>query len=462
MVFVLNKNKTPLNPCHPAKARWLLNKGYAVVHKREPFTIRLKQLIVDPETKDYILKFDPGAKTTGIAIVEDAKVEAKVVFLGELEHRAEVIKSNLDDRRSLRRSRRNRKTRYRKPRFLNRTRKEGWLPPSVQSNVDNIETMTDRLQKLCPIKAISLETVRFDTQLMDKPDISGIEYQQGTLFGNEVREYLLYTSNHTCQYCKGESQDVILEVEHMVSRNNGGTDRVSNLTIACRTCNQEKASRNLEDWFESLKGSYKKIDQIRIKHIENILSKGRPGFYRDAARVNTSRKSTYQMLSRKTEHLEVSSGGRTKFNRSKMDLEKTHYYDALCVGEIPESFDIPKDLKVQKISACGRGSHSRTLLDKYGFPRAYKPRQKYHHGYKSGDLVKANVPKGKKKGTYYGIVSCRTSGYFNIKTKHGTVQGINYKYCELVQKADGYNYSSFSPITSFPLTTECHEYPGGC
>jgi hypothetical protein len=128
MVFVLNKDKTPLTPCHPAKARWLLNQGFAVVHRRFPFAIRLKEQIQNPEIKEYVLKFDPGAKTTGVAIVEKTNQNAQVVLLAEIHHRTD-IKAKLDARKAMRRTRRNRKTRYRAPRFDNRTRKEEWLLP---------------------------------------------------------------------------------------------------------------------------------------------------------------------------------------------------------------------------------------------------------------------------------------------------------------------------------------------
>ena len=251
MVFVLNKDKMPLNPCHPAKARWLLKHGYAVLHKKFPFVIRLKLQVVNSATNEYVLKIDPGSKTTGIAVVEKEGTTPKVVFLAELSHRTD-IKAKLDARRAMRRNRRNRKTRYRQVRFLNRTKPSGWLPPSVQSIVDNVESWTKRLKRYCPITKIAVETVRFDTQLMENPDISGVEYQQGTLWGYEVREYLLYKYGHQCQYCHGESGDKVLEVEHKKSRANGGSSRIKNLILACHTCNQDKGKLTLDnDTFEN-------------------------------------------------------------------------------------------------------------------------------------------------------------------------------------------------------------------
>ncbi|MEQ9001188.1 MAG: RNA-guided endonuclease IscB, partial [Coleofasciculus sp. B1-GNL1-01] len=175
-VFVLDKKLKPLDPCHPARARELLNKGRAKVFKRYPFTIVLQDRVIeDSVTHFHRIKIDPGSKTTGISVVQEET--GRVTNALEISHRGQQIKDALDSRSSLRRGRRNRKTRYRKPRFLNRTRKEGWLPPSIESRIANIETWVRRIRKLCPITAISQELVRFDLQHKQNPEISGIEYQ---------------------------------------------------------------------------------------------------------------------------------------------------------------------------------------------------------------------------------------------------------------------------------------------
>src|SRR5690606_2268519 len=160
MVFVLNKNKEPLSPCHPAKTRKLLKEGKAVIHKRYPFTIRLKELKeTDKENKDeYRLKIDYGSRYTGLAILKNNK---DVVWLAQIEHRTD-IKKKLDNRRAYRRRRRSKNLRYRQPRFDNRKRKKGWIPPSLQSRVDNIESWVNKLVKLCPLTHISYENIKFD------------------------------------------------------------------------------------------------------------------------------------------------------------------------------------------------------------------------------------------------------------------------------------------------------------
>src|SRR6185437_4690049 len=110
-------------------------------------------------------------KTTGLALVNDASGE--VVWAAELTHRGQQVRKRLTDRHAVRRSRRQRKTRYRPARWQNRRRKPGWLPPSLESRIANISTWVARLRRLCPVGALSQELVKFDTQLMEHPEISG-------------------------------------------------------------------------------------------------------------------------------------------------------------------------------------------------------------------------------------------------------------------------------------------------
>ena len=172
-VFVLDTDKRPLTPCHQASARVLLNRGKAAVFRRYPFTIILKRKI-DSDPQPLRLKIDPGSKVTGMAIVDDGSGE--VVFAAEISHRGKNIKASLESRRALRRGRRSRKTRYRPPRFLNRTRPKGWLAPSIVSRVHNVMTWVRKLARTCPIGSISMESAKFDTQKMENPEISGAEY----------------------------------------------------------------------------------------------------------------------------------------------------------------------------------------------------------------------------------------------------------------------------------------------
>jgi 5-methylcytosine-specific restriction endonuclease McrA len=233
LIFVLDTNKQSLSPCHPAVARKLLKQGKASIFKKYPFTIILKKQKQNDGKQEYRLKIDYGSKHTGLAILN----KDNVLWLGQIENRTN-IKKNLDDRRGFRCRRRNKNLRYRQPRFLNRKREEGWIPPSLESRVQNIQTWVNRLRKLIPLTNISYENCKFDSQLINNSNISGIEYQQGTLYGYEVREYLLEKFNRACIYCS--QINVPLEIEHIVPKSRGGSNRIDNLGIACHECNQRE------------------------------------------------------------------------------------------------------------------------------------------------------------------------------------------------------------------------------
>jgi len=231
---------------HPQEAAHALHtvEGKAAVFRRQPFTIILNYDVA-PSPVRVEFKADPGSRTTGLALVaEFAKRGRTVIFAANLHHRGQAIRANLESRRSRRRGRRGRKTRYRKARFLNRVRPAGWLPPSVQSRVDNVAVWYGRLNKLSPLSSAAVETVRFDMQALVNPEISGIEYQQGELAGYELREFLLEKWGRRCAYCGKEN--VPLEIEHIHPKSRGGSDRVSNLTLACRRCNEAKGNRPVE------------------------------------------------------------------------------------------------------------------------------------------------------------------------------------------------------------------------
>jgi 5-methylcytosine-specific restriction endonuclease McrA len=424
-VFVLDTNKQPLNPVHPGRARMLLSQGKAAVFRRYPFTVILKQEVLNPKIEPLRVKIDPGAKTTGLALINDNTGE--VVWVAELQHRGLQIRDALTSRRQLRRSRRNRKTRYRKPRFLNRTRPQGWLPPSLNSRVANILTWVKRLSSLSQITAISQELVRFDTQQMQDAEISGVGYQQGTLFCYEVREFLLEKWNRTCAYCGAKNTPV--EIEHIQPRSKGGSNRVGNLCLACVPCNQKKGSQDIKDFLIGKPDLLKRI----------LAQAKRP--LADTAAVNATRWNLYENLQKTGLPVEVGTGGRTKYNRTIRGLEKTHYWDAVCVGASTPEQLITSGVKPLLIAAKGHGTRQQCRTDKFGFPVRYCSRTKFHKGFQTGDIVKAVVTSGKKIGTYLGRVATRATGSFNISTLDGLVQGISHKYCTHIHKKDGYSYA---------------------
>jgi 5-methylcytosine-specific restriction endonuclease McrA len=264
-VFVLSKNKKPLMPCSEKRARILLSKKQAVVHQFYPFTIRLKKE-TGCDRQPVQIKLDPGSRFTGVALVIDLPTLMRTLCLFELQHRGYQISEALTQRRAFRRRRRN-QLRHRPARFNNRTRKAGWLPPSIQHRIDTTLALVNKLTHRCPVDLIAFERVKFDMQKMTNPDISGVEYQQGTLFQYEVREYLLALHQHTCAYCGGESKDPVLEVEHKHPQAQGGTNSIRNHVIACRTCNQHKGNRTLSAWLAGLKNT--PLDKTRKEKVKN-------------------------------------------------------------------------------------------------------------------------------------------------------------------------------------------------
>ena len=422
-VFVLGKHGNPLMPCHPAQARKLLSSGRARIHRLVPFVIRLVHR-EDGQVQPVRLKFDPGSKVTGIALVREVGKIQYVLYLAELEHRGATIRKHMIQRAMFRRRRRTANLRYREPRFDNRTRPKGWLPPSLKSRVDNVMAWVSRFRRWCPVSSISVERVRFDMQIMENPAISGVEYQQGVLQGYEVREYLLEKWGRECAYCGDEN--VPLQVEHILAKARGGTNRISNLTLACRECNEKKGTRLIKEFLSS-----------KPQRLAAILIKAKAPL-KDAAAVNATRNALFFSLWNTGLPVEASSGGRTKYNRSRLGIPKTHALDAACVGEVEEVHGWQQP--VQGIKATGRGSYKRTNLDQYGFLRSRLPRGKMVYGFQTGDLVKAVVSSGKKAGTHLGRVAVRTSGSFNIKENGVLVQGINWKKCSIIQRADGYGY----------------------
>jgi 5-methylcytosine-specific restriction endonuclease McrA len=439
MVFVLDRKGRPLMPCSEKRARKLLESGRARVHKLIPFAIRLvDRLLEDSVLQPMRVSIDPGSKVTGVALTRiEASVDLStgeinppvmhIVVLIELVHRGAQISKALMSRAALRRGRRTRNLRYRAPRFLNRTKPDGWLAPSLQHRVHTTTSWVARLRRLAPVTQIAQELVRFDMQQMQSPDIEGVEYQRGTLAGYELGEYLLEKWMRTCAYC--DAQSVPLEKDHIVARSAGGSNRVSNLTLACRPCNQKKAARDVREFLAT--------QQERLKR---VLARAKAPM-RDASAVNSTRWALFNALKQSGLPIETGSGGLTKFNRTRLGIPKTHALDAACVGVVG---DVRRPAQPTLTVKCtGRGSRKRTRVDAFGFPRGYLMSSKSVHGFRTGDMVKASVPASSKRvGEYAGRVAIRASGSFNIQTTHGVVQGISHKHCRIIQRSDGYGYST--------------------
>ena len=446
-VAVLDMSQRVLEPCHPAVARRLLRDGDAAVYKRYPFTIILKREVRSPKTTDYTLSIDPGSKCTGMAITDS---ENNIVACFELHHRGAAIKKRLSNRAGYRRSRRTRKCRYRPPRWQNRSRKApiltvdgwqyqsfgqssgGWVAPSLMSRVFNIHTWVSRLSKIYPITRLAVEHVKFDTQLMENPEISGTEYQEGTLFETEIWEYLLEKFGRKCFYCG--AKNVSLEKEHILPKAKGGTNRVSNLTVSCRQCNIEKGNRHPNE----IGGDFGKRVQSALRAAKKPL--------KDAQAINTIRWKIIETLKVTDLPIVYGTGGKTKWHRKRAGLPKTHYYDAACVASVPNT---PVSISVLAIHAVGYGHRGnlgnyQTKQKAPGFKSPYK-RIEHIGGFQKLDTVEMTT----KNRRYVGCIntfdktSDGRSQKLRIKNdwtggdgrKNGTIHQLRH-----IQKRDGYAY----------------------
>ena len=411
-------------PTTPRRARLLRKAGRADMVCINPATIRLRDRD-RCDVQPIELKIDPGSKTTGLAlVVQCAKRSWIVLCAWELTHRGQQIVQSLLARAAHRRSRRSRKTRYRPARFLNRTRPSGWLPPSLRSRIDNVVGFCRKTMTRAAVSALVVENVRFDMQQLQSPEISGAEYQQGTLAGYEVREYLLLKWNHCCGYC--QTNNVPLQVEHIVPISRGGTHRISNLCLACGPCNQKKANRPVSEFLA------KKPDLLKT-----ILAQAKTPL-KDAAAVNSTREALVAELQGFGLPVHTGTGGLTKFNRTQQGYAKSHWLDAACVGETGTQVNITRIQHITQIKARGRGSRQMCLVDKFGFPRTAPKTIKRIHGFQTGDRVRLIQPQGKYKGVHEGFVAVRARGQFDITTTKTGKVSAHHTHFSLIARFNGY------------------------
>jgi hypothetical protein len=270
-----------------------------------------------------------------------------------------------------------------------------------------------------------MELVKFDTQLMENPEINGVEYQQGELQGFELREYVLIKFNHRCVYAGDDSPcDQVLNVDHIVSRSRGGSNRVSNLVCACRRHNEEKNNLSLEEY-----------GRLRGKDFSRVKAQAKAPL-KDAAAVNATRWALFNRLKGVGLPIETGSGGLTKFNRTRRGLPKAHWIDAACVGKTtPENLKIEK-VQPLRIRATGHGSRQMCRPDKYGFPRAHRTRNTSFMGFETGDIVRADIPNGKFAGRHTGRLSAvRQRPSFGLNGFD-----VHPKYLRRIHHSDGYEY----------------------
>ena len=303
LVYVISIDGKPLMPCKAAKARKLLRAGRAKVVKRTPFTIQLN-FECESKVQDVKLGVNTGYKHIGLSAVS----ETKELFRSEVELRTDIVKL-LSERRQYRRTRRNRLW-YRKARFLNRikSKKAGWLSPSVQHRLDSHIKAINFVKSILPITSITVEAAAFDIQKIKNPEISGAEYQNGDQKGFwNVREYVLYRDNHTCQACNGKSKDKVLNVHHIESRQTGG-DRPDNLITLCESCHKAYHAGKID----------LKVKKHKAFKAETVMSILRWKIVNGLRELGNAVNITYGYI--------------TKSARIALKLDKSHANDAFCIA----------------------------------------------------------------------------------------------------------------------------------
>lgn len=404
MVYVISQNGQPLMPTeNHVKVRILLKNKKAKVIKRCPFTI---QLAYDSTnyTQNITLGVDSGSKHIGLS----ATTKNKVLFESDVELRNDIV-NLLSTRRQNRRTRRNRKTRYRKPRFNNRRRKEGWLAPSVQNKVDSHLTVIRKVHEILPITKVIVEVASFDIQKIKNPTISGTEYQQGEQldFWN-VREYVLFRDSHICQCCKGKSKDKILNVHHIESRKTGG-DAPNNLITLCETCHT---------------GYHKGIIKLP-KTIHRGMS------FKDATFMGIMRWAFYNKLKEIYPNVSLTYGYITKNTRIRNSLPKEHYIDARCISGNPKAISDGMVYYQKKVRCHNRQIHKNTILK--GGIRKRNQASYDVMGFRLFDKVKW-------KGQNCFIFGRRSTGRMDLRLLNGTKinASVGYKNLKIIEMRKNY------------------------
>lgn len=405
MVYIISKSGKPLMPTkNHAKVRVLLKHKQARIVKRIPFIIQLNYDTTE-YTQEIKLGVDTGSKTIGLS----ATTKNDVLFEANVQLRNDITKL-ISARAELRRTRRNRKTRYRKARFNNRRKQEGWLAPSIRQKIDTHLSVIARLYKILPITKVIVEVASFDIQKIKNPDISGKEYQEGEQLGFwNVREYVLHRDGHVCQCCKGKSKDKVLNVHHIESRQTGG-DAPNNLITLCKTCH---------------KGYH--LGTVKLpKTIKRGID------FRDATFMGIMRWAFYNRLKGLYHNVNLNYGYITKKTRIQYNLQKDHYIDARCISSNPLAKENNCLFNMRKIRCHNRQLHKCKIL-KGGIKKNNQAPYKVF-GFRLFDVVKY-------KQKNYILFGRRNSGYFDIRTLDGesvNKGSVSCKNLKFVQSNSGY------------------------
>jgi len=422
LVFVLSSDKKPLPPIHPGQARRLLNEKKAAVFRRFPFTIILKTEMPVEITDAFTLKIDPGSRTTGMSVLQNNTV----IWAAELEHRGLYISQEILKRAIHRRSRKYRKTRYRCCKRKNKLKGEGWLPPSLLHRVFTTETWVKRLKRYLPLHKIIIESVSINVAEIRKAELEGKDlYEHNTLEGQAIKQFLLEKYKRTCQYCGATK--VPLQVEHVIPKIRGGSNRITNLVIACKNCNLKKGAKDVEVFLKN------KPDVL------NKVKKNLTSSYKDETQMNSVRNKLIKTLS-KILPVETGYGYITRHNRVTWGYPKAHWIDSACVGESLHKVMLNPEMKILFVKCTGHGNRQMCRTNKYGNPILHRERKLDSFGFTTGDIVKGFLMKGKCKGWHTGRVTCRSRGTFTIFSANEKPVHVKWYNCNILHRRDGYSY----------------------
>jgi len=417
-VYVKNLRGEALMPTTPQKARKLIKENKAKIVNYTPFTIQL--LYATGETTQPVsIGIDLGAKHIGVAI----QSENKVISKGEIELRDDV-KSLMETRKIYRRSRRNRKTRYRKPRFNNRKRPDNWLPPSIQSRIDNTFMWIDRFMGLVPNPILNIEVGKFDVQKMINPDIKGKEYQEGSSYGYyDTRYYVFARDKYTCQVCKKKGK--ILQTHHIIYKSRGGTDRANNLITVCTDCHNYKNHQEGEVLYKWM------VDKKKVPS------------YKETPFMNIIRKRVFKRYP----NANITYGSITTPKRKELGLDKTHYNDALVISGVEEGFiDNIRIFKIKQFRKKKRSLHEATARKGRKEPNTTQKRNekntKYQNGFYLNDKVRVFGKVGFISGFCNGgcYVKDINDNYITIPEK--TYKQVSFKHLEFVSHSNNWQFIS--------------------
>ena len=402
-VPVIDAEYRPLAPCSPRRARILVKQGKANGrHQNGVYYLTLHRTIPQESIQSAHLMIDPGKSFTGLAIVrDDEQCNRTVLFCATLQHRNDVRK-RLTQRASFRRTRRGH-LRFRKPRFSNRRRHAGWLPPSLRSRLDNTITWIDRLTGLIAISEIHVETTQFDAQHLRNPEVHGIEYRQGPLYQTTLRAFVIHRDNSTCRYCGKKAKPV--ELDHVIPRSLSGQNTPWNLVVSCHKCNQRKDNKSLAEFL--------KRRPQRLADIEAQLQKP----LASAAHMNVIIPALLNRLRQQGVPVTEHDAAQTAANRQTLNVEKDHHIDAAVLGEPTTLRGIPNH--ILSIKAIGRGQRKRVMPDKSGTPRS----QDWPNYCRLSPAERRKIPTPGHKNRRKRIDGIGTGDLVQIQHASGTVRG---------------------------------------